>query len=225
MNTPAVRAWNGFAGKATPRRAVNAAGARTWLNWTQYPDHGPDEAVLGSVTGKQVVELGSGAGANLAHLATLGAHCVGVDIAPARAVVATKTWGHLPNLEFVTADAGSHLAANPGCYDIAYSIFGAVWFTDPEVLLPLIHQALTPGGVLAFSHPPARDQPTTPHHKLTQYHLPVDRWEAMLSAVGFDRIYSRLIPAPSPGEPGTQLFRAIAAPHSDGPPAGCAGPD
>ena len=208
MNTPAARAWNGFADKATPRRAVNAAGARTWLNWTQYPDHGPDEAVLGPVAGKRVIELGSGAGANLAHLATLGAHCVGVDIAPARAVTAARAWGHLPNLEFITDDAGSHLAAFPGRYDVAYSIFGAVWFTDPELLLPLIHRALTPGGVLAFSHSPVSGN--APHQWITQHHLSVDRWEALLTAAGFGQIQSQLIPAPSAGKAGTHLIRATA---------------
>jgi len=30
-----------------------------------------------------------------------------------------------------------------------------VWFTDPEQLLPLIHDRLTPGGRLVFSHAPA----------------------------------------------------------------------
>lgn len=211
VNTSAVQAWNGFARKATPRRTVNAAGASTWLNWTQYPDHGPDEAVLGPVKGKRVIELGAGAGANLAHLATLGAHCVGVDLAPARAATATQAWGHLPNLEFVTADAVDHLAANPRRYDIAYSIFGAVWFTSPDLLLPLIHQALTPDGVLAFSQLPANDNPPPPHQQIVQHHLPVTRWEELLTAAGFGQIDSRLIPAPPENEIGTVLIRAIAA--------------
>ncbi|GGV13941.1 hypothetical protein [Streptomyces spectabilis] len=29
---------------------------------------------------------------------------------------------------------------------------GAVWFTDPDRLLPLIARRLAPGGVLAFAH-------------------------------------------------------------------------
>lgn len=210
MDTSAVRAWDGFARKAAPRRVVNAAGAGTWLNWTQYPDHGPDEAVLGPVAGKRVIELGSGAGANLAHLATLGAHCVGVDIAPARAVNATAAWGHLANLEFVTADAAEHLAAHPRRYDVVYSIFGAVWFTDPDVLLPLVRQALTPGGVFAFSHLPCGDDLPPPHGMITRYHLPAARWEALLVAAGFGRIDCRVVPGPSEGETGTVLIRAVA---------------
>src|SRR2546427_451917 len=90
--------------RMSPFWAICAAGATTWLNWTQYADHGPDDSVLGDLRGRRVLELGSGSGCNLAHLATLGACCVGVDLAPSRAVVAQQTWGHLPNLDFVTGD-------------------------------------------------------------------------------------------------------------------------
>ncbi|GAU68551.1 methyltransferase [Streptomyces sp. NBRC 110611] len=77
-------AWERYAAGRTPRRAVNAAGATTWLNWTQYPDHGPDESLLGPVRGLRVLELGCGTGCNLAHLANLGARCVGIDIVPSQ---------------------------------------------------------------------------------------------------------------------------------------------
>lgn len=127
----ATQAWERYAAGARPRRQVNAAGASTWLNWTQYPDHGPDEALFGEVRGRRAVELGSGSGSNLAHLATLGAVCTGVDLAPSRTAAATTTWGHLPNLEFVTADAVDYLTDCQAAFDIVYSIFGAVWFTDP----------------------------------------------------------------------------------------------
>jgi hypothetical protein len=40
-------------------------------------------------------------------------------------------------------------------WDAVYSIWGALWFTDPERLLPLIHGRLNPGGRLVFSHAPA----------------------------------------------------------------------
>lgn len=65
--------WDRFAARSSPRREVNASGERTWFNWTQYADQGPDEAVLGDVRGKVVLDLGCGSGANLAHLVTLGA--------------------------------------------------------------------------------------------------------------------------------------------------------
>lgn len=132
----ATEAWERYAGKARPRRRVNAAGASTWLNWTQFPDHGPDESVLGDVAGRRMVELGSGSGSNLAHLATLGAICTGVDLVPGRTRTAAEQWGQLPGLEFVTADAVTFLTEIGDSFDVVFSIFGAVWFTDPAVLLP-----------------------------------------------------------------------------------------
>ncbi|WP_370462982.1 hypothetical protein [Nocardiopsis sp. FR26] len=40
-------------------------------------------------------------------------------------------------------------------WDAVYSVWGALWFTDPEILLPLVRERLEPGGRLAFSHAPA----------------------------------------------------------------------
>jgi len=200
--------WERFARKATPRRATNAAGADTWLNWTQYPDHGPDESVLGPLAGKRVVELGSGAGANLAHLATLGADCVGVDIAPTRTATANHTWANRPGVRFVTADALDHLDTHPNTYDIAYSIFGAVWFTDPRVLLPAIHRALRPGGTLAFSHLPPSSTPPPADRVITQQHLPPQQWTNLLDSAGFTRIAVEFIPPPATHRTGTLLGRA-----------------
>lgn len=208
MVISSAEAWERFAKEVAPRRPVNADGATTWLNWSQYPDHGPDESVLGPVRGKRVVELGSGAGANLAHLATLGAHCVGIDVAPSRTETARRTWTDLPNLEFHTADAADHLASAPSTYDVVYSIFGAVWFTDPEVLLPLIRDSLTAGGVLAFSHLPAGDDPPPRDRLITRYELPVPRWEHLLGASGFADVASQIVAAPTPSKPGTLLIRA-----------------
>ncbi|MCX4881589.1 class I SAM-dependent methyltransferase [Streptomyces sp. NBC_00847] len=77
-----AESWDRYAVGSKPPRAVNAEGETTWLNWTQYADHGPNESVLGPVAGRRVLELGSGSGSNLAHLVTLGATGQGVDIAP-----------------------------------------------------------------------------------------------------------------------------------------------
>ncbi|WP_211215387.1 hypothetical protein [Actinoalloteichus spitiensis] len=39
------------------------------------------------------------------------------------------------------------------------SIFGAVWFTDPDTLMPLVREWMILGGVLAFSPREARNHP------------------------------------------------------------------
>jgi SAM-dependent methyltransferase len=207
--TTAVEAWERYAEKAQPRREVNAAGARTWLNWTQYSDHGPNESVLGDVRGRRVLELGSGAGCNLAHLATLGACCVGVDLAPSRAVAAQQSWGHLPNLEFVTADVVDYLSTSAVTFDVVYSIFGAVWFTDPTVLLPLVRDRMTPGGVFVFSHVPATAQGTKSDRVVTKWNYPAEHWVRLLAAERFDAVSAEIIPAPVEDRLGTLLVRAL----------------
>lgn len=181
------------------------------MNWTQYPDHGPDEAVLGDVRGKKVLELGSGSGCNLAHLATLGAHCVGVDIAPTRTSTADSKWGHLPAIEFLTADVVDYLSAGTASFDVVYSIFGAVWFTDPGVLLPLVRDRMSPGGILAFSHLPATGDEPKPGRLITKVNLSAERWKARLAAAGFGAVTTEVVPAPTPGEPGTLLVTARRA--------------
>ena len=204
------QAWERYAEKARPRRRVNAAGASSWLNWTQYPDHGPNESILGSLPGQRVLELGSGAGANLAHLATLGARCIGVDVAPTRIHVARQNWAGLPNLEFVTGDATDYLTTTTDVFAVVYSIFGAVWFTDPALLLPLVHRRLTSGGILAFSHlPPTERQRRSSPRSVTTWDYPPGRWVRMLTATGFDSVTAEVIPAPTTGT-GTLLVRALA---------------
>jgi cyclopropane fatty-acyl-phospholipid synthase-like methyltransferase len=211
VSSPQAEIWERYAAKYVPRRAVNAAGATTWLNWTQYPDHGPDETVLGDLHGKRVLELGSGAGANVAHLATLGAVCTGSDIAPSRADLAHHTWGHLGSLEFITADALDYLTDTTTVFDVVYSIFGAVWFTDPESLFPLVRKRMSDGGVFAFSQLPASQQEGAAGQVIRQWHLPVRRWTEQLVEAGFSEVVAQTINAPEPGLAGTVLVHARAA--------------
>ncbi|MGQ0839753.1 class I SAM-dependent methyltransferase [Actinokineospora sp.] len=207
----AVEAWERFAGKAQPRRDVNGAGATTWFNWTQYPDHGPNESVLGDLRGRTVLELGSGAGSNLAHLATLGALCVGVDLAPSRATTAKQTWGHLANLEFVTADVVDFLTTASTRFDAVYSIFGAVWFTDPAILLPLVRDSMHPGGRFAFAHlPKLDDQPGATDRAVRKRHHSAEQWVRLLTDSGFDAVTADIFPAPAADQPGTLIVRALA---------------
>lgn len=206
----ATEAWEQYASKAQPRRLVNAKGASTWLNWTQFPDHGPDESRLGDVAGRRVLELGSGSGSNLAHLATLGARCTGVDLAPTRTLRATDQWGHLPGLDFVTADAVDFLTETTEHFDVIFSIFGAVWFTDPTVLLPLIRKRTLPGSTLAFSHLPAVGEGARPGGAVRKWHYRAEQWVDLLAAAGFAAT-ADVTPPPHDQQVGTLLVRATAA--------------
>ncbi|MFK0289909.1 class I SAM-dependent methyltransferase [Streptomyces sp. NPDC090442] len=194
---------------------MNAAGARTWLNWTQYADHGPDESLLGPLRGRRVRELGSGAGCNLAHLATLGAECVGVDIAPRQRVKAEARWGDLPNLTFHTVEAAEFLTDPPDSFDVVLSIFGPVWFTAPTTLLPLVRQSLSTGGVFAFSHTPPKagqrpGESLRGARAVSRWDYSADEWADLLASSGFSNVAADIIAPPEGEQGGTLLARAEA---------------
>ncbi|MFF4602521.1 class I SAM-dependent methyltransferase [Streptomyces sp. NPDC001339] len=208
-------AWERYAAGRTPRRAVNAAGATTWLNWTQYPDHGPGESLLGQMRGRRVLELGCGTGCNLAHLATVGARCVGIDVAPTQRMKAEARWGHIAGLTFRTAEATQFLSDHTERFDVVFSIFGAVWFTDPERLLPLVRERLSQGGVFAFSHkPPAKDQQPgaalRQARAVSRWDCSADEWVDLLASVGFSNITAKVVAPPESEQEGTLLVRAEA---------------
>lgn len=205
-----AESWDTYAAGRTPRRAVNARGEATWLNWTQYPDHGPSEDALGPIAGRRVLELGSGSGDNLAHLATLGAVATGVDIAPSRKQVADERWAHLPDIEFVTAEATAFLRETTATFDIVLSIFGAVWFVAPDVLLPLVRGRMARGGLLAFSHlPPGAAEAAGDRAGARQDHPPAE-WRVLLGRHGFGTVRTNVVEPPAGGAVGTMLIRATA---------------
>jgi SAM-dependent methyltransferase len=201
--------WDRYAQGGTPRRDRNALGATTWFNWTSHPDHGPDETVLGPVAGRRVLELGSGTGCNLAHLAVRGAHCTGLDVSPTQTAKATARWGGRPRLDFRTGEAVSFLTGTDGGFDIIYSVFGAAWFTDPDVLFPLVRKGLTPRGVFAFSHTaPADVPPPGPGALIGRYDLEPQEWEARLAGHGFIGAEVDVIDGPGGAGQRTLLARA-----------------
>jgi SAM-dependent methyltransferase len=135
--------------RARHDRAVPSA-----FHWNWHQDAGPGPEVLGDLAGAVVGDLGSGAARHAAHLALhhRPARLRAVDASPGQHELATGLYGHLaPGLTLVPSDATAHLHATAGAYDVLYSVFGAVDFTDPHDLLPAAAGALKPGGRLVFS--------------------------------------------------------------------------
>lgn len=219
----AQTAWDTYAQQKPDRRQVNAAGETTWFNWTQYPDHGPGVEVLGIGPGSAVLELGCGKGGNLAHVATLGAHPVGVDLSLAQLKAADARWSEVVKLELHQADALDFFDRCPDSFDAVFSVFGAMWFTDPAQLLPAIRERLRPGGVLAFSHRPPIEgcygcQASYINRSEDEDPLVVKRWDyepgrwtEILREHGFAAVDARVLPAPpGPRKIGTMLVCATA---------------
>lgn len=200
------------------------------FSWAWGQDCGPGPEVLGDLTDRCVADLGAGAGRHAAHLATRHrpARVVAVDASPAQYAMAGDLFGHLaPRLRIVRADVVDHLLGMAGTYDVLYSVFGAVDFTEPRALLPAASAALRPGGRLVFSTlahylggAPARtdvthaDVPartssgesTTMRRWVLQEHV----WAKLLYEAGFTDIGTDVLPASTdtPRSAGTLLVTA-----------------
>ncbi|MFD5968369.1 class I SAM-dependent methyltransferase [Streptomyces sp. NPDC060311] len=150
MTTPTADLWHHY---GRTRHATDRA-VPDRFSWSWSQDSGPGAAVLGDITGRRVADLGAGAARHAAHLAVhhRPAHVVAVDASPAQHAMSSGLYGHLTSrLRLVHCDVTRHLHAAPGIYDVLYSVFGAVDFTEPRELLPAAASALRPGGRLAFS--------------------------------------------------------------------------
>ncbi|MFX4291111.1 class I SAM-dependent methyltransferase [Streptomyces bohaiensis] len=223
MIETASAAWDAYAACSPERRPTNGSGARTWFNWTQYPDHGPGVELLGLRPGDRALDLGCGSGGNAAHLASLGVGTVGVDVSTRQLAKARERWPDHPGVELHLVDALTHLRASPGTYAAVYSVFGAVYFSDPAILLPAIRSALVPGGRLVFSQRPAVEGCYGAQASLIQRGPDEDpavvrRWDhehgtwiGLLRAAGFVRARAEILPAPpdSGRTEGTLLVRAL----------------
>ncbi|MGW2721862.1 class I SAM-dependent methyltransferase [Streptomyces sp. NPDC001492] len=193
-----------------------------WTQWTGHPNHGPQLELLPTGPGTSVLDLGCGKGRNLSHVAARGGRAVGVDLS-GNQITAARALSGVP-MELHQADATAFLDTCREEFDAVYSVFGAVWFTDPEVLLPKIWRRLKPGGVLVFSHRPPENGECGPvlhgeEAPAMRWCYPDTVWESRLRAVGFVDVASWII-APPPGKEGmvqTVLVRGTRPTTPQGP--------
>lgn len=142
-----------------------------------------------------------------------------MDLSPVMVAHTTERWGS-SGARFVRAEVLDHLSTATETYDAVYSIFGAAWFTDPAQLLPLVAKRLNPGGVLAFSHPPAIPGAYGPQgmykggfagkarYTYRYSHTP-RKWESLLLRAGFATAEVRVLAAPEKDHIGTLIARAV----------------
>jgi SAM-dependent methyltransferase len=120
-------------------------------------------------------------------------------------------------------DAVTFLRETCEAFDAVFSVFGALWFTDPAVLIPAIRQRLRRGGVLAFSQRPpvegcygcqasyiTRSDDEDPL-VVRRWDYQPEHWVQMLTEHGFTSPVARVLPAPpGPRKTGTLIVRAHA---------------
>ncbi|MFI1825057.1 class I SAM-dependent methyltransferase [Streptomyces sp. NPDC020412] len=205
--------WDAYA-ESTKDKALEADPV---FCWTQYAGHGPGPELLRAPA--TALEIGCGTGRALAFLQGQGVKVRGVDLSPVAVKHLTERWG-ATGAEFVCAEVLEHLASSTETYDAVYSIFGAVWFTDPVKLLPLIVERLNPGGTLVFSHPPAIPGAYGPQGMYKggfagratftyRYSYTPRKWSALLARSGFREVEARVLGAPEEGHIGTLIVRGV----------------
>ena len=221
--TDTAIAWDTYARQRPERRPTNARGETTWFNWTQYADHGLGAELLDLPPGGCVLDLGCGKGGNAAHLAALGMRPAGIDVSAAQLRAARERWGHFSGLELHQAEAVSFLQGSTETFDAVYSVYGALWFTDPARLLPAVRERLRPGGMLVFSQRPPVEgcygcQASYIPRGADEDPLVVKRWdyearvwEHLLAEYGYTEVRARVLPAPpGPRTVGTLIVQARA---------------
>jgi ubiquinone/menaquinone biosynthesis C-methylase UbiE len=116
-----------------------------WGMW-QIPES--ELNALGELNGREVLELGCGAGQFGLSLVRQGARVTGID-------------NSAKQLEFARANVGDRMTLVHGSaeelpfadasFDVVCCDHGAVGFTDPRVVVPEVARVLRPGGRFAFS--------------------------------------------------------------------------
>lgn len=191
------------------------------FEWTQYPGHGPGAEALGKP--RRALDLGSGQGMEAVFLARQGVEVAGVDLSPVQVSRARTWWKDVAGLSFVQADACDYLTSTSTAYDAIYSVWGAVWFTDPDQLLPLVAQRLAASGVFAFSHAepvpdvyapqPMRGKWLDGREReltVTRWQYSPQTWADLLKRHGFTGIHARVLAAPDLAGAGTLVVSARA---------------
>ena len=149
--------------------ASNAREAQYWNSAATRPwaeQHEPIDRLFADVTkaaldfaaprpGERVIDLGCGSGTTLMELARRvgpGGYVLGADISKQSVEKAQQriAAAGLSHAEVALADISSHRFA-PNSFDLAFSRFGIMFFTDPTATFANLRSALKPGGRLALA--------------------------------------------------------------------------
>ncbi|WP_438493055.1 bifunctional class I SAM-dependent methyltransferase/NUDIX hydrolase [Streptomyces asiaticus] len=200
------------------------------LEWTPWEGVGPGAEILGDVTGKRVLDIGSGPAHHAVHLArTHDAQVTAIELSLTQHQRAISAHAGTPGVHFVHGDVVDHLrTAQP--FDAAYAI-GSLAFTDPHRSLPALRDGLRPGAPLILSllhtdlHGRSPSTTVAPREQMLRLRddppLPTRMWvlaprlwEALLTDHGFRvEAIDLLRPSDENNPVVQQLIRARRLPH------------
>ncbi|WP_433326924.1 class I SAM-dependent methyltransferase [Spirillospora sp. CA-294931] len=212
--------WDHYADGVADHDDAAEAALKAAFGWTQYPEHGPGDELLGGPS--STLELGFGRGDAVAALATKGIDATGIDISALQVEHAHRRWGHLAGARFAHGDVVEFLSHADRRWDAIYSIWGALWFTDPDTLLPVAFDRLAPGGRLVFAHAPAVPGSYGIQGMygngfdgrqvwVYRWAYEPEMWAEILQGHGFIDVTANVHPAPLADHVGTLIVTAVRA--------------
>jgi SAM-dependent methyltransferase len=155
-------------------------------------------ALLPSLAGRRVLDVGCGSGRTSAWLAGAGAEVVGFD---ASAEMLRRASERVPSASFLLADLAEPLPFGDGSFDVAVASLVVHYLRDWVAPLREMRRVLRPGGAFVLStHHPAMDLELSPSGDYFATELVVDRWS--LGEREYEVRFWR--------RPLSEMFRAIA---------------
>jgi SAM-dependent methyltransferase len=138
----------------------NDVGGPKWVRYQEMLDRQLDAIgrmvmdVAGVADGETVLDVGCGCGSTsleLAQRVTSHGSVMGVDISKPMLGLARERAqkGQVTNVTFTHADAQTYMFRPE--FDLIYSRFGVMFFSDPPAAFANLHQAMKRGGRVAFA--------------------------------------------------------------------------
>ena len=133
---------------------TDTSAARAWaqeeITWGMFKVPESEVAVLGDVSGLDVLDLGCGVAYFSAWLARRGARVVGLDVTPAQLATARRMQAE-SGLAFPLVEASAEsVPLADASFDLVLSEYGASIWCDPAAWIPEAARLLRPGGRLVF---------------------------------------------------------------------------
>jgi SAM-dependent methyltransferase len=134
----------------------NSAASRAWADQHERMDRAVADLtkflldLAGPQPGERVLDIGCGAGTTVLELAARigpGGHVLGADISSQSVTRARQriSAGGLRHAEAIVADVSCDAFA-PNSFDLAFSRFGVMFFSDPRAAFANVRSAMKPGG-------------------------------------------------------------------------------